>query len=152
MIIIGYQGIGKSSLAGPHLGYIDLESSNFKVDGMKIEGWQKIYCNIAKHLSYQGFKVFVSSHEVVRRELKGCNEDVVVIYPDLKLKDEWIEKLRLRYENTLRDKDYKAWKYAEDRYEDNIKALMAEDSFDHIVIDDMNYSLRWLLLNRKVEE
>ena len=87
MIIIGYQGIGKSSLAGPHLGYIDLESSNFKVDGMKIEGWQKIYCNIAKHLSNQGFKVFLSSHEVVRRELEGCNEDVVIVYPDISLKD-----------------------------------------------------------------
>lgn len=151
MIIIGYQGIGKSTLANPHLGYIDLESSNFFVDGKRDENWYKVYCSIAKHLSQQGFKVFISSHEVVRRELKGCNEDVVVIYPDLKLKDEWIEKLRLRYENMLRDKDYKAWKYAEDRYEDNIKALMAEDSFDHIVIEDMNYSLRWLLMNREIK-
>ena len=46
MIIIGYPGIGKSTLAVQHLGYIDLESSNFKVDGIKIEGWQEIYCNI----------------------------------------------------------------------------------------------------------
>lgn len=151
MIVIGYQGIGKSSLSGSHLGYIDLESSNFFVDGKRDENWYKVYCSIAKHLSQQGFKVFISSHEVVRRELKGCNEDVVVIYPDLKLKDEWIEKLRLRYESTLKNKDYKAWKNAEDRYEDNIKELMAEDSFDHIVIEDMNYSLRWLLMNREIK-
>lgn len=29
MIIIGYQGIGKSSVANKHIEYIDLESSNF---------------------------------------------------------------------------------------------------------------------------
>ena len=136
MIIIGYQGIGKSTLAGPHLGYIDIESSNFKVDGMKIEGWQKIYCNIAKHLSRQGFKVFVSSHIEVRKELRDCNEEVVIIYPNLELKDEWIDKLL----------------DAELFYENKIKSLMEEDSFDHIVIDDMNYSLRWLLLNREVKK
>ena len=151
MIIIGYQGIGKSSLAGPHLGYIDLESSNFFMDGKRDENWYKAYCSIAKHLSKQGFKVFLSSHEVVRCELEGCSEDVVVIYPDVSLKDKWIEKLRLRYESTLKNKDYKAWKNAEDRYEDNIKELMATP-FEQIVITDMNYSLRWLLLNRKVAE
>ena len=151
MIIIGYQGIGKSSLSNPYLGYIDLESSNFFVDGNRDENWYKIYCSIAKHLSNQGFKVFLSSHEVVRRELEGCSEDVVIIYPDISLKDKWVEKLRLRYENTLKDKDYKAWKNAEDRYEDNIRELMAEP-FEKIAITDMNYSLRWLLLNRKVEE
>ena len=151
MIIIGYQGIGKSSLAGPHLGYIDLESSNFKVDGMKIEGWQKIYCNIAKHLSRQGFKVFVSSHIGVRKELRNCNEDVVIIYPNLELKDEWIDKLRKRYIETHGDKDYNVLLDAELFYEDKIKSLM-EEKFEHIVIDDMNYSLRWLLLNREVEK
>ena len=151
MIIIGYPGIGKSTLAVQHLGYIDLESSNFKVDGMKIEGWQKIYCNIAKHLSRQGFKVFVSSHIEVRKELRDCNEEVVIIYPNLKLKDEWIDKLRKRYIETHSDKDYNALLDAELFYEDKIKSLM-EEKFEHIVIDDMNYSLRWLLLNREVEK
>ena len=152
MIIIGYQGIGKSSLSNPYLGYIDLESSNFKVDGIKIEGWQKIYCNIAKHLSCQGFKVFVSSHIEVRKELRDCNEEVVIIYPNLKLKDEWIDKLRKRYIETHSNKDHNALLDAELFYENKIKSLMKEDSFDHIVIDNMNYSLRGLLLNRKVEE
>ena len=152
MIIIGYQGIGKSSLSNPHLGYIDLESSNFKVDGIKIEGWQKIYCNIAKHLSNQGFKVFVSSHIEVREELRDCNEEVVIIYPNLKLKDEWTDKLRKRYIETHSIKDYNALLDAELFYENKIKSLMKEDSFDHIVIDNMNYSLRGLLLNRKVEK
>ena len=150
MIIIGYQGIGKSTLAGPHLGYVDLESSNFTVDGKKIEGWQKMYCNIAKHLSRQGFKVFVSSHIGVREELRNCNEDVVIIYPDLELKDEWIAKLRKRYAETKSNKDWNALINAELFYEGNIKSLMAEN-FDHIVIEDMNYSLRWLLLKRETK-
>ena len=118
---------------------------------MKIEGWQKIYCNIAKHLSCQGFKVFVSSHIGVRKELRNCNEDVVIIYPNLELKDEWIDKLRKRYIETHSDKDYNALLDAELFYEDKIKSLM-EEKFDHIVIEDMNYSLRWLLMNREIKK
>ena len=35
MIVIGYQGIGKSSLAGRDHKYVDLESGNFWVDGKR---------------------------------------------------------------------------------------------------------------------
>ena len=38
MIIIGYQGIGKSTLAG-HNSVIDLESGNFWNDGKRIDDW-----------------------------------------------------------------------------------------------------------------
>ena len=69
MIIIGYQGIGKSTLANCNLNYVDLESSNFYIDGKRADDWYKPYCKIAEHLSQQGYYVFVSSHKVVRDEL-----------------------------------------------------------------------------------
>ena len=79
MIIIGYQGIGKSTLAGKNK-CIDLESGNFWF--YDLETYQKVrhndwyipYCNIANHLSEQGYIVFTSSHEVVRNELKKAVE------------------------------------------------------------------------------
>lgn len=44
MIIIGYQGIGKSSVAKEDYKYIDLESSNFWVDGNRPNDyWPKAY-------------------------------------------------------------------------------------------------------------
>ena len=90
MIIIGYQGIGKSTLAKNDLRYIDLESSNFFVNGKRDENWYIIYCSIAEHLSQQGYRVFVSSHEVVRKQLENSKEKVYVCHPRLDLKDLWI--------------------------------------------------------------
>lgn len=145
MIIIGYQGIGKSTLAGTDK-FIDLESGNFWVDGKRADDWYKPYCNIAEHLSSQGFIVFTSSHEVVRKQLRGSKEIVVVAYPSISLKDEWIDKLKKRYESTNLEKDYKAYMNAVDRYEDNIKELMSEE-FNHICIVDINYNLQKLIYN-----
>ena len=116
MIIIGYQGIGKSTLAG-WSNCIDLESGNFWVDGKRAEDWYIPYCQIANHLSEQGYTVFVSSHEVVRNELKKSKERVVAICPFVELRNEWVAKLEDRYLTTKLDKDYKAWKNAEDRYD-----------------------------------
>lgn len=56
MIFIGYQGIGKSTLAGYNR-YIDLESGNFWINGKRDENWYIPYCNIAEHLSEQGYRV-----------------------------------------------------------------------------------------------
>lgn len=145
MIIVGYQGIGKSSLASSKTGYIDLESSNFFVDGKRDENWYIPYCNIAQHLSEQGYHVFTSSHEVVRNQLKNSNETKVIVYPSLDLKDKWIDKLRLRYEVTKTDKNYKAYMNAVDRYVENIKELMKEDDFCRIEIKSIDYDLAELL-------
>ena len=144
MIIIGYQGIGKSTLAGHEIPFgptfIDLESGNFWVDGKRADDWYKPYCQIAEHLSAQGFAVFTSSHEVVRNQLKDSKQKVFVAFPSLELKDHWIEKLKERWEKTQLDKDYKAYMNALDRYEDNIKELM-DSPFKKIIITDKYYSL-----------
>ena len=117
MIVIGYQGIGKSTLAGRNNRFIDLESGNFWVDGKRADDWYKPYCQIAEHLSQQGYIVFTSSHEVVRKQLENSGETIVVVYPSIKLKDEWIAKLEKRYEESGLEKDYKALMNAKDRYE-----------------------------------
>lgn len=143
MIIIGYQGIGKSTLAGKY-NCIDLESGNFWVDGKRADDWYKPYCQIANHLSAQGYTVFTSSHEVVRNELSKSKEKVCIVCPALELQAPWIEKLEERYLRTKLEKDYKALKNAEDRYSENIMEL-ATSGFPVFYINDMNYNLREIL-------
>lgn len=70
MIITGYQGIGKSTLARKENNVIDLESASFwnYENGNKTrpDDWYVYYCQVAEHLSKQGYIVFVSCHQQVR--------------------------------------------------------------------------------------
>ena len=141
MIVIGNQGIGKSSLAGRDFKYIDLESSNFWVDGKRAEDWYKAYCNIAEHLSKQGYIVFTSSHEVVRNRLANSTEPVVVVYPAPELKDLWIDKLENRYRESRSDKDYKALMNAKERYLENIQELANSHIPYKLMLKDFDYDL-----------
>lgn len=144
MIIIGYQGIGKSTLANRDNGYIDLESGNFWYNGVRPSDWYIYYCNIAEHLSKQGYYVFTSSHEVVRNRLKNSSEIVICVYPSILLADQWTKKLEQRYYQSHLEKDYKAWKNAEDRYHENISELMM-CGIPHIEINSLNYNLKDLI-------
>jgi len=144
MIIVGYQGIGKSTLSGKDR-YIDLESSNMWVNGKRADDWYIPYCQIAIHLSQQGYTVFTSSHKVVRNQLKNCTEKVVICYPSEQLQHKWIEKLHDRWIRTGLEKDYKALTNAEARYIENIKELKNEKEFYHLVITDMNYNLKEMI-------
>ena len=146
MIVIGYQGIGKSTLAGRDNRFIDLESGCFWVDGSRAADWYKPYCKIAEHLSKQGYIVFTSSHKVVRDQLKNSGEEVVVVYPGLELKDAWIYKLERRYSKTGLDKDWKAWRNAKERYYENIEELDKESCFCRIRLKAMDYDLEAILI------
>lgn len=145
MIIIGYQGIGKSSISGADEGFIDLESSNFWVDGKRNDNWYIEYSNIAKHLSQQGFNVFTSSHKLLRDEISKYNGTKIIIYPSLKLKNEWIKRVTDRYNKTKSDKDYKAMMNTITMYDENIKDLMNEKSYLHLIIDKIPYDLKKLI-------
>lgn len=138
MIYVGYQGIGKSSISGKN-NCIDLESGNFWIDGNRANDWYKIYVNIAEHLSHQGYKVFMSSHKVIREELNNRGIEFTTIYPSLKLKDQWINRLQERFDRTRSTKDFKALKNAEEMYEENIKDLASERNT--IIITDIDYDL-----------
>lgn len=149
MIVVGYQGIGKSSVSRIGSGMIDLESSNFWVDDKRSEDWYVVYCNIAKHLSEQGYLVFTSSHEVVRKQLKKMATDthLVLCFPGLEIKELWLERLKNRFVETGKEKDFKALVNAMDRYDENIMELMNEDIFDKIVITKIPYDLKKVLFN-----
>ena len=150
MIISGYQGIGKSTLAGSEgRTFIDLESGNFFVNDKRADDWYIVYCQIAISLMAQGYTVFVSSHKVVRDYLARLvtPEKLLLIYPSLKLRDEWIEKLRVRFNETMLEKDYKALMGAVVSYEDNIKELRSQEGFNKLEIKSMDYSLYELLVN-----
>lgn len=140
MIISGYQGIGKSTLAGKN-NCIDLESSNFWVDGKRPDDWYKIYCQIAVHLSQQGYTVFVSSHKLVRDELEKSDHPAFAVFPSINLKDKWVEKLEKRYEESNLYKDYKAYKNAEEHYKENIAEFM-RGNLTFYEITKMDYDLK----------
>ena len=150
MIVVGYPGIGKSTLAGRDYKYIDLESENFWVDGERTEDWYKPYCKIAEHLSEQGYIVFVSSHEVVRQYLvENSRELVVLVYPSIELKDAWIDKLEKRYIKSGLEKDYKALMNAKDRYVENIKELQESCIEYKLEINKLSYDLESMLIHLK---
>ena len=146
MIVIGYQGIGKSTMVKDIESFsIDLESSNFFVDGKRDENWYIPYCNIANDISSQGYIVFTSSHKPIRNYLKNSKERVVVVFPALELKEQWVERLKKRYETSGLEKDYKSMMHAVKNYEYDIKDLMKEP-FDKIIIDSMDYNLKNMIL------
>ena len=144
MIIVGYQGIGKSTMATSDWRCIDLESTCFRDrrnQFVRPNDWYVYYCQIAEDLSRQGYIVFVSSHEVVRNFLRDyCDEWTVCIYPSILLADEWKQKLKERYQASQKDKDYRAWMNAEDRYRENITGLMM-CGIPHVEIGRMDYNL-----------
>lgn len=147
LIIVGYQGIGKSTLAKDGNGYIDLESGNFWVNGKRADDWYIPYCNIAMHLAQQGYIVFTSSHQVVRDYLSDNAKDIelAVCYPDYQLKDVWIKKLEDRYNQTKLEKDYKAWQNAVDRYDENIDEIRSSKRFHQITILGISYDLNFII-------
>ena len=119
-----------------------MESGNFWVNGERAENWYIPYCQIAEHLSKQGYIVFTSSHQCVRDWFKNHGTQIIATcFPSLKLKDKWIEKLEKRYNESHLEKDYKALMNAKDRYEQNVLELMNEENFYHIEITNIPYNL-----------
>ena len=145
MIVIGYQGIGKSTLSQKSFKYIDLESSALKKGDVRWHNWYEPYCMIAEWLSRQGYIVFVSSHKEVRNYLNEfCEEPFCAVIPSEGLKDEWIDKLKKRYEQFPTDKNYRAYMNAVDRYTENIREIK-EDVEDVREITSMSYKLDKLI-------
>ena len=144
MIVIGYQGIGKSTLARKSKGFIDLESSSFYVNGKRPTDWHYYYNRIAENLSRQGYVVFVSSHMPVRDYFKTSDERAVIICPSKELKDEWIRRLQDRYHSNMTEKNLRALRNAVERFNENIDELI-HDGIPSILLHDMHYSLETVI-------
>ena len=115
MIIVGYPGIGKTSVCG-HNNIIDLESYIFHNSANSINGnryWEEKYCDVAMDLSNQGFTVCVSCHDEVRSYLENhqdkCIDPIVIVAPDSSLKEEWIHRLERRYFESRHDDPTPHW-------------------------------------------
>lgn len=141
MIIIGYLGVGKSTVSNKNPNYIDFDSSMFP----KEEGWEKDYVERAEALSEQGFTVFVSAHKTVQDLLKNSKEKIIVIYPNLLLREEWIKKLTERYEKTGFESDRRALSRCVSFYSDDIVEMM-ELPFTKVELSaSSNYDLEKIL-------
>lgn len=150
MIVVGYQGIGKSTLARRNYKYIDLESGNFWVDGKRADDWYKPYCKIAEHLSEQGYTVFVSSHETVRHYLEENSREIIaLVYPSIGLENAWINKLEKRYIESGLEKDYKALINAKDKYAENIREMQESCIEYKLEIAGLYYDLEAMLIQLK---
>lgn len=153
MIIIGYPGIGKSSIKSKDRdSIIDLESSVFKVNDSRDDNWYIVYCNQAVSLAKQGYIVLVSSHNCVCNELcKHVNEVTIVsITPARTLRNEWLDKLYQRYISDKTTQNYIAWKKAEKHYDDNITEIASNPLFSNIIIVSMDYSLIGIIRQLKM--
>lgn len=144
MIVIGYQGIGKSTYCEKYNSSIDFESSWFKRD----PGWEELYTGVAIHLSDEGYTVFTASHAKVREDLYASGKNIAVIFPSLILKEYWIDKLQKRYDKTGSEKDSKALFNAIASYDTNINAFMEEynnnklSNIKFYPIQSSNYKLK----------
>ena len=144
MIVIGYQGIGKTTICKDNPRYIDFESSALKVNGERPADWFIPYCQMAIALSKQGYVVFTASHKEVREYLKDCGEYCVAIVPAENLRAEWLEKLRQRACASGLQKDEVAYLNAQERYEENINEI--KDSAEHFVeLSYMRYDLNEII-------
>jgi len=147
-IIVGYPGIGKSSLSISDDRYIDLESSLFKVNGRRSKTWYEVYCHQAVDLALQGYRVFVSAHADVQLYLAYMNipENIKIYscHPSLGLKDLWMKRLLDRYHDTKSEKDFAAMEYCRVHYDAGIRSMMRAP-FEQITIDSYNYNLKSLL-------
>lgn len=146
MIIVGFPGIGKSTLSRGIGGkYLDLESSMFAVNKKKIDNWEIPYTRVAEYLSRKGFDVFVSSDEDVTRALEHSSEIVVMCVPSINLRDEWIARLKKRARDSQLTKDKNAVRHVSINYKkdiENLHALAEEYQFPIIVLQSMDYDLK----------
>lgn len=144
MIIVGFPGIGKSTLACNNYKFVDLESSYFKTPYVGNEDWVVEYCKIAEFLSKNGSIVFISSHKDVRDYIVKMRTDELVacVFPSERIREQWIKKLEDRYMNSGLDKDYRAFIRARDNYDDDIRELYSDDSIPYKwIITNINYNL-----------
>ena len=153
MIVCGYPGVGKSSIAGWN-NCIDLESSNFsqwQTDNVDYD-WMAHYIHVATELANQGFTVLLSTHvDVIDLLHELENIPVVIFCPKFEMKDEWNKRLQERYDKHPSDKNARAWRGAIQYWDVKINALM-NSGFPVYQPDSMNYDLRDYIIKIRENE
>jgi len=108
-IISGFPGVGKSYMFNNNskLTILDSDSSNFswvKDDkgNNTSERNPNFPSNYVQHIKENIGKVdiiMVSSHDIVRKSLQDANINYTIVYPDISLKDEYIQRYKDRGSN-----------------------------------------------------
>ena len=75
MIICGFPGTGKTTMA-KFSRWVDLESTPFR------KNW-RLYAEVAKHMSDQGYTVMISTHSELLDELEQLETRYTVVIPDV---------------------------------------------------------------------
>ena len=149
LIVSGYPGVGKSYISNIETGYVDLKSTLIKENsGVRPMDWRRIYCNLAVSLADQGYDVCVSTHKEVLKELSNTNLygdlDVVVVFPVLELREEWLSKLAHRLADEPTPENWYAYINAETNYIHDVKNLTMSN-FPTIQITSLDYDLKEML-------
>lgn len=150
MIIMGYPGIGKSSVAKEDYRFIDLDSADRLIHGKygRNKRWEEAYCNMALLLSKQGYIVFVSTHPEVRKRIIAKEKNPVLCYPNIALKDEWIKRLYSRYQDRKNRPTHNAWRRAKDHFDEDYDSL-SKEKCNQLILYDMDYNLKKDILELK---
>ena len=163
LIICGYPGVGKSSIAGWN-NCIDLESSWFSHDeeGNKKypdDAWCVDYCNLAMRLAAQGYTVLTSTHACVINELRDrkfvldykYKVKVVIFVPRADMKKAWVERLVNRYLESDKDVDLRAF-VGGIQYWASKMATIRHSDFPVYCPDSIDYDLRDYILKIRERE
>lgn len=162
LIICGYPGVGKSSIAGWNK-CIDLESSWFSYDkdGNRIypdEEWVGNYCSFAIDLAAQGYTVLLSTHQAVINQLREwkwlLDRDrvrAVIFVPREDMKKAWVERLVNRYLESDKDVDMRAF-VGGIQYWNSKMATIRHSDFTVYCPDSIDYDFRDYILKIREKE
>lgn len=143
MIIMGYPGIGKTTLANGDYRFIDLDSSNPLLTGLiKKKHWERQYVGTAIYLSKKGYHVFVSTHpEVIKEVIARDGNNALIVFPSKDIKEYWLEKLLDRYKSLPNRQTHNAWRRARDHFDEDIEEL-SNVKCHQIVLETESYDLK----------
>ena len=158
MIIIGYQGIDKSTYCIKMMDAIDLDDSSCFRDfsGNRPDKWCETYVKTAIYLNGQGYDVFISSNKEVRQALLACHccsyyrgFKYCAIVPSINLKDAWIRRLRNLYNNSNSTNNLEALNNARFNFEESIKDIANDIDNTFYITNLNNYDIFTLMHNIK---
>ena len=162
LIICGYPGVGKSSIAGWN-NCIDLESSWFSndKDGNRIypdEDWVWDYCTLAINLASQGYTILLSTHQAVINQLRDWKwlldrekVKVVIFVPRSDMKKAWVLRLVNRFLDSDLDIDLRAF-VGGIQYWDTKMLTIKHADFPVYCPNSINYDFRDYVLKIREKE
>jgi len=139
VVISGFPGVGKTTIFTKHtnLAILDSDSSNFSwqdsVNRIRNPEWPANYIAHIQENIDNTDAIFVSSHREVRKALVANNIKFVLVYPELDMKEEYIQRYKDRGSPetfvALLKTNYKTW----------IQELMEQQNCIHVVLKSGQY-------------